>query len=72
MGVYESGAKIKKCTQEIDLIWEQTQAAWKDVKAKQFEDEFIRAIGVEIRKAQTALQNMAPLINQVRAELKDQ
>jgi hypothetical protein len=71
MGVYESCAKIKQSTQDMNILWEQTKAVWRDAKARQFEEEFLARLSVETKKAQTALQNIAPLLSRIRSELRE-
>ena len=51
MGVYESYAKIKQSAQDMGLAWEQTRAVWKDVKAAQFEEEFVEKGVYQSRRA---------------------
>jgi len=71
MGVYESCAKIKRSAQDMDIVWAQTKAVWRDAKAKQFEEEFLSRLSVEIKKAETALQNIDPVLTRIRSELKE-
>ena len=71
MGVYESCAKIKQSTQDMNILWEQTRALWRDANARQFEEEFIARLSVETKKAQTALQNIGPLLSRIRSELRE-
>jgi hypothetical protein len=71
MGVYESYAKIKRSAQDMNIVWEQTKAVWKDAKSKQFDEEFVQRLSVEIKKAQTALENIGGTLNRIRSELKE-
>lgn len=71
MGVYESYAKIKQSTQDMNIVWEQTKAVWKDAKAAQFEEEFVKRLSAEMKKTQTALENIGITLNRIRSELKE-
>jgi hypothetical protein len=71
MGVYESCAKIKQSTLEMTILWEQTRAVWRDANARQFEEEFLAQLSVETKKAQSALQNIGPLLSRIRSELRE-
>lgn len=71
MGVYESCARIKRATQDMDIIWGETKAVWKDAKSREFEEEFVMRLSTEIKKAETALDNIGPILNRIRSELKD-
>jgi len=71
MGVYESRANIKKSAKDLNMVWQQTKAVWKDAKARQFEEEFMTRLSVEIKKTGTALDNIGVILNRIRSELKD-
>jgi hypothetical protein len=71
MGVYESSARIKRATDDMNIVWEETKAVWKDAKSREFEEEFVMRLAAEIKKAETALDNIGPILNRIRAELKD-
>ena len=55
----------------MNILWEQTKAVWRDAKARQFEEEFLARLSVETKKAQTALQNIGPLLTRIRSELRE-
>jgi uncharacterized protein (UPF0335 family) len=71
MGVYESSARIKRATDDMNIVWGEIKAVWKDAKSREFEEEFVMRLSVEIKKAETALDNIGPILNRIRAELKD-
>ena len=71
MGVYESCANIKKSIKDLNMVWRQTKAVWKDVKARQFEKEFMTQLSLEIKKTETALDNIGVILNNIRSELRD-
>ncbi len=71
MGVYESCARIKRATQDMNIIWGETKAVWKDAKGREFEEEFVMRLSAEIKKAETALDNIGLILNRIRSELKD-
>ncbi len=71
MGVYESCAKIKRAAKDMDMIWGEIKGVWKDVKSREFEEEFVTQLAAEIKKAETALDNIGAILNRIRAELKE-
>ena len=71
MGVYESCARIKRFTKDMNIVWGETKVAWKDARSREFEEEFVMRLATEIKKAETALDNIGPILNRIRAELKD-
>ncbi|MHC4070217.1 MAG: hypothetical protein ACYS18_11140 [Planctomycetota bacterium] len=71
MGVYESGARIKRSIEDMNIVWGETKAVWKDAKSREFEEEFLMRLSVEVKKAETALGNIGPILNRIRSELKD-
>jgi len=71
MGVYESYSKIKKSAQDMDAVWGQTKEVWKDEKSRQFEEEFVKRLSIEIKRAETVLGNIGTLLNQIHSEFKE-
>ena len=71
MGVYESNMKIKEANKNMALLWEQTKALWKDAKAEQFEQEFVKRLAIEVKRAGNTLGNMGILLDRIRADLRD-
>jgi len=55
----------------MNIIWGETKAVWKDAKSREFEEEFVMRLSTEIKKAETALDNIGPILNRIRSELKD-
>lgn len=70
MGVYESSAKIRKSMKDMNTLWAQTKVVWKDEKSRQFENEFMVRFAAEVRKAERSLDNINPLLNRIRSELR--
>ncbi len=72
MGVYESHAKIKKTCDDMNILWGQTRAQWKDARAGEFEKNFIERINIESKRALSALENISLTLNRIRSEFKDE
>ncbi len=71
MGVHESCAKIKQSIEDMNIVWSQTKEVWKDEKSRQFENEFVERLSAEIKKAESSLDNISPLLNRIQSELKE-
>jgi hypothetical protein len=71
MSVYDSYAKVKKSSEELSIAWARAKSAWRDVKAKEFEEGFLEPLITETKKTQTALEGMGAAIERVRWELKE-
>ena len=71
MGVYESSAMLKQAVKDLNIVWEQTKNVWKDTKSREFEKEFMGQLSVQIKKAETALNNVCPIINRIHSELRE-
>jgi hypothetical protein len=71
MGVYESYAKIKQAAQNMDTVWEHTKEVWTDEKSRQFEEQFLGRLSIEIKKAETVLGNIGILLNHIHSEFKE-
>ena len=53
------------------MVWGEIKGVWKDVKSREFEEEFVMRLAAEIKKAETALDNIGAILNRIRAELKE-
>ena len=71
MGVYESSAMLKQAVNNLNIVWEQTRNVWKDTKSREFEKEFMEQLSVQIKRAETALNNVGPIINRIHSELRE-
>ena len=71
MSVYGSCANIEESIKDLNMVWQQTKAVWKDGKARQFEKEFMTQLSFEIKKTQTALNQIGVILNHIRSELRD-
>lgn len=71
MGVYESSAMLKQAVKDLNIVWEQTKNVWKDTKSREFEKEFMGQLSIQIKKAETALNNVGPIINRIHSELRE-
>jgi hypothetical protein len=71
MGVYESRARLKKSMEDSELIWSQIKEVWKDEKSRQFENQFLTQLAVTIRKAESSIGNISPLLSRIQSELRE-
>lgn len=71
MSVHASCANIEESIKDLNMVWQQTKAVWKDAKARQFEKEFMTQLSFEIKKTQTALNQIGVIHNHIRSELRD-
>lgn len=67
MGVYEGRGQLSKSMKELSLRWNETKTTWNDVRAAEFEKNFLEPLEMDLRNAVSAMDHMAVLLNQIRS-----
>lgn len=67
MGVYEGRGQLSKSMKELLLRWNETKTSWDDVRAHEFEKNFLEPLEMDLRNAVSAMDHMAILLNQIRS-----
>jgi hypothetical protein len=68
MGVHESRGNLAKALKELMLRWSETRASWDDVRAEQFEGQYLRQLEVDLRAAGSAMDQVSILLHQARRD----
>jgi hypothetical protein len=68
MSITSGHAKLKKAGKDLLAEWSATQSLWRDPKSEQFDERFIQLFVEKIRAADTALNHMEAVIQQVHKD----
>jgi len=68
MGVHESRGNLAKAIKELKLRWLETRAGWDDVRAEEFEKQYLDQLEADLRVTASAMDQMAILLSQVRRD----
>ena len=68
MGVHEARGNLAKAFKELMLRWQETRSQWDDAQAEQFEETVLRTLESDLRTANSAMDQMGILLNQVKRD----
>jgi len=68
MGVYEGRGQLSKAFKQLTAQWMETQSQWSDIRAKSFEEKYLKTLESDLRQAGNAMDQMAVLLGQIRKE----
>lgn len=68
MGVHESRGNLAKAFKELMLRWADTRASWNDVRAEEFEKQYLRQLESDLRTTGSAMDQMGVLLSQARRD----
>ena len=68
MSVTVGRGKLKNATIDLMAQWEETKAAWRDVRANEIERKFLNELEPQIRAALAAMDRIGAQITQAKHE----
>jgi hypothetical protein len=68
MGVHESRGNLNKAIKELMLRWSEARAAWDDVRAEEFEKQYLQQLEADLKMTGNAMDQMGILLHQVRRD----
>jgi hypothetical protein len=66
MGMHEGRARLGKSVKELMMHWAETRSHWDDSTSKAFENRFLVPIDMDSRKAITAMDGMAQVLQKIK------
>lgn len=66
MGMHEGRARLGKSVKELMMRWAETRSHWDDSTSKAFEQRFLMPIDMDSRKAITAMDGMAQVLQRIK------
>jgi hypothetical protein len=66
MNVSATRARLEVLTKELLRDWAETKAYWRDVKAQEFERQYLQELNGQVEKTGTILEKLGELLTKVR------
>jgi len=71
MSVIDSRAKLILAAKKLSSDWHQAREAWRDENARQFEQQFISVLELNIRAAVLAMERMGNALESAHHDCKN-
>ncbi len=68
MGVHEGRGQLSRAIKDLLLRWNEAKGSWDDVVSKNFEDNFLVPLEMELRNAAAAMDHAGQILHQVRRD----
>ncbi len=68
MSLSGSKGRLNGITRELTLKWDDTKATWRDVKAQEFEQHYLREMLIEMSKTVAAIEKLDELLRKIRTD----
>jgi hypothetical protein len=61
-----SASNLQQAMKGIGAAWEQTRAQWRDVKAQEFERQYLERLPHDVARAITVMEEISVLLKKIR------
>lgn len=68
MSLHGSRGRIAHLSKDLVSRWNETRSYWRDAKAQQFEDEYIKELTSSVNSAITAMEKLDLLLNRIHTD----
>jgi hypothetical protein len=68
MSAKESGANLIQALKELNLKWTEARAHWHDIKAQQFQRDYLEDLPDHVQRTMGVMQEIDVLLKRVRSE----
>jgi len=68
MSARTSAARLLLAMKELSLEWDQTRASWRDVKSREFEENFLTELPLDIGRAVAAMEEIEDVLRTIRKD----
>ena len=68
MGVHESRGNLNKAMKDLMNRWSDARRNWDDVRAEEFEGQYLVQLESDLKSTLSAMDQMAILMHQVRRD----
>jgi hypothetical protein len=63
-----NAARLDTLTRTLMERWQQTRHLWRDAKAQEFEDRYLRPLESEVRSAIGAVERLEAVLRKIRSD----
>jgi len=68
MNTRSSAANLVQAAKDLAVAWDQTQEAWRDVKSREFEENYLEQLPGHIARATAVIEEIDALLRKVKAD----
>jgi hypothetical protein len=68
MACTEARGMIHGALKDLHLRWHETLGEWRDENAKRFEAQFVHPLGMDVKAAVVAIEQLGKVLAQVRRD----
>ena len=68
MNVRGSAANLAQSAKDLSLEWQQTQNSWRDVKSREFAEQYLEQLPSYIARAMSAMEELEGVLRKVRKD----
>ncbi len=63
-----AASRLAALTKELSLAWQQTRESWKDQKAQEFEQKYLRDLWGSVEKTLVVMEQLEKVIAKIRKD----
>lgn len=63
-----AASRLAALTKELSLAWQQTRETWKDQKAQEFEQKYLRDLWGNVEKTLVVMEQLEKVIAKIRKD----
>ena len=68
MNISSNGKLLASATKDLSLRWSETTEAWKDAKAREFEQRYLAELISAVERAVPVFDDLEKLVSRVRSD----
>jgi len=68
MNISSNGKLLASATKDLSLRWSETREAWKDTKAREFEQRYLAELISAVERAVPVFDDLEKLVSRVRSD----
>ena len=68
MSLHGSRARVASLSKDLISRWNETRSYWRDAKAQEFEEKYLRELMANVNSAVTAMEKMDLLLNRIHTD----
>jgi len=68
MNISSNGKLLASATKDLSLRWSETTEAWKDTKAREFEQRYLAELISAVERAVPVFDDLEKLVSRVRSD----
>jgi len=68
MNVRGSAANLAQAAKDLSLEWQQTQNYWRDVKSREFAENYLEQLPAYVARATAAMEELDGVLRKVRKD----